>query len=110
MSNSEQWLAFLANNAVKATLVLIAAHALAFGLRRASAAARNLAWTWTILCLLVLPVLSLLLPAWHVGLAAETQAASLEKPADAAIERTAAPVRHISDSRISRSSTSSFCL
>jgi TonB family protein len=53
---------FLAMTAVKATLVLLVAFALAMALRRASAAVRHLMWTLVITGVLVLPILSLVLP------------------------------------------------
>src|SRR3989442_270236 len=61
------WLEFLLNNAIKATLVLIAAGVVSLALRQASAAARHLAWTSAVVWLLVLPVLSLIVPAWQIS-------------------------------------------
>lgn len=51
--------------AAKATLVLLAAFAAAWALRRAAAAVRHLLWTLTLASLAALPVLTALLPAWH---------------------------------------------
>lgn len=48
--------------AAKSTLVLAAATALTWALRRSSAAARHTLWSLTLLCLLALPVLSTALP------------------------------------------------
>jgi TonB family protein len=53
---------FLAFTTVKATLVLVLAFALAFALRRASAAGRHLMWMFVLTCVLALPVLTLVLP------------------------------------------------
>jgi|GEM_PF-1086714 len=62
-----RWLAFLAEMAIKSTLVLVAAYAVSIALGRASAAARHLVWTAALGALLVLPLLSLALPAWRVA-------------------------------------------
>ncbi|HEV2491830.1 MAG TPA: M56 family metallopeptidase [Terriglobia bacterium] len=62
------WLAFLVEMALKGTLVLIAAMAVSIALGRASAAVRHLVWTAALGALLVLPLLSLALPAWRVAL------------------------------------------
>jgi len=62
-----RWLAFLVEMAIKSTLVLVAAYAVSIALGRASAAARHLVWTAALGALLVLPLLSLALPAWWVA-------------------------------------------
>jgi beta-lactamase regulating signal transducer with metallopeptidase domain len=49
---------------IKATLVLAAAGAVAFALRRSSAAARHLTWCLGLGAALVLPALAISLPAW----------------------------------------------
>jgi TonB family protein len=53
---------FLLNQAVRATVLLIAAYLAAFAMRRASASARRLVWIAAAVCLLTMPVLSLLGP------------------------------------------------
>ena len=55
---------FAADIAIKATLVLAAAGAVAMALRRSSAAARHLAWCLGLGAALALPALSLILPGW----------------------------------------------
>ena len=63
-------LAFLAGNAWKATAILLAAFGAALLLRRASASFRHLVWSAAVVCLVVLPVASLVLPNWNVALPA----------------------------------------
>jgi TonB family protein len=53
---------FLMDQAVRATVLLIAAYLAAFAMRRASASARRLVWIAAAVCLLTMPVLSLLVP------------------------------------------------
>jgi TonB family protein len=53
---------FLFDQAMRATLLLVAAYLVTFAMRRASASARRLVWVATAACLLAMPVLSLLLP------------------------------------------------
>lgn len=53
---------FLMDQAVRATLLLIAAYLATFAMRRTSASARRLVWIVTAACLLTMPVLSLLVP------------------------------------------------
>lgn len=53
---------FLVEQAVRATVLLIAAYLAAFAMRRASASARRLLWIAAAACLLAMPVLSLLVP------------------------------------------------
>ncbi len=67
-TNGAEWLAFLAQLALKATLVLLVAGAAAALLRRSSAAVRHMVWCLGIAGVLALPVLSLALPAWEVPL------------------------------------------
>jgi beta-lactamase regulating signal transducer with metallopeptidase domain len=56
--------AFAADLAVKATLILAAAGAAAMALRRSSAAARHLAWCLGLGAALAMPTLCLALPGW----------------------------------------------
>lgn len=62
------WLALLAELAAKATLVLLLTAAAAAVLWRASAAVRHLVWCVGIACVLALPLLTALLPAWEIPL------------------------------------------
>lgn len=57
---------FVADLAVKSSSVLIVAALVAFVLRRASAARREVVWRAALLVLVALPVTSLLLPRWSV--------------------------------------------
>jgi hypothetical protein len=58
---------FLMDQAVRATLLLIAAYLSAFAMRRASASARRMVWIGAAVCLLAMPVLSLLVPPIGAG-------------------------------------------
>ena len=58
---------FLMDQAVRATLLLIAAYLSAFAMRRASASARRLVWIAAAACLLAMPLLSLLVPPIGAG-------------------------------------------
>jgi carboxyl-terminal processing protease len=65
-SQAAALLPLLVDSALKATAVLSLALIVERGLRRTSAAARNLVWTMTAVALLAMPFLSLL-PAWQVA-------------------------------------------
>src|SRR5258706_2732345 len=54
--------------AVKSAALMLVAWMLAATLRRASAATRHWVWSVALVGLLVLPVLSLALPGWRIGL------------------------------------------
>jgi TonB family protein len=56
---------------IKATAVLAAAFAATLALRRASAALRHMVWTVAMVCLLALPILSRILPAWSPAVVQE---------------------------------------
>ena len=58
----------LADAVVKASLILLAAALTSLILRRASAALRHLVWTLALCSVLLLPVVSLALPKWQLGL------------------------------------------
>jgi beta-lactamase regulating signal transducer with metallopeptidase domain len=77
-------LAFMAELALKTTLVLALAALAAATLRGASAAVRHLVWCAALVAVLCLPLLTLLLPGWEVPL---LPAAS---PAGAALHQVAA--------------------
>jgi len=66
-ADAAAWLALLLHVSAKATLVLVTAAVVCLALRRASAALRHLVWTLAIVCVLCLPLLSMVLPAWRVG-------------------------------------------
>jgi beta-lactamase regulating signal transducer with metallopeptidase domain len=59
-------LAFVAGCAIKGTIVIIIAAALAWLLRRDSAAARHSVWTAAIIAQLLIPMLEVTLPTWRV--------------------------------------------
>jgi TonB family protein len=69
-------LALLIEATVKGSFFLLAALFLTLAMRRASAAARHLVWTLALAAMLLLPIISLMLPAWNLALispaAAET--------------------------------------
>ena len=73
----------LADAVVKASLVLLAAALTSFILRRASAALRHLVWTLALCSALLLPLVSLALPKWQLGLVTV-------RPPAAAVESTVA--------------------
>lgn len=58
--------AVLFDAALKGALLVILAGGLVVGMRRASAAARYHVWLLVVTGLMVIPVLSMLLPGWHV--------------------------------------------
>jgi beta-lactamase regulating signal transducer with metallopeptidase domain len=60
------WIPFLAELALKATVVLALTAAAAVALRRYSAAARHMVWCVGLASVLALPVLSVLVPAWEL--------------------------------------------
>ncbi len=66
-ADAAAWLALLLHVSAKAALVLLAACLVCLALRRASAALRHLVWTLAIVCVLCLPLLSMVLPTWQVG-------------------------------------------
>ena len=59
------WLALLIALSVKSALILGIAAMTALVLRRAAAASRHLVWSLALASLLVLPLLSVALPAWQ---------------------------------------------
>ena len=63
---ADSWLLFPTQVAVKATVLLALAGAVALLLRRAPAATRHLAWTLSIAGLVALPLVAAALPAWRV--------------------------------------------
>lgn len=65
LNNSDLTLAFLFACSAKATLVLAVARMMVAGLRGQSAALRHLVWTAAVLASLLIPFLTLVLPAWH---------------------------------------------
>jgi TonB family protein len=66
VANSELAFVFLCSCCAKATFLLVCAWIMASALRRRSSAAqRHHVWAAAILCLLVLPMFTPLLPAWH---------------------------------------------
>lgn len=63
--DSEYWVKFLLANAMKGAFILMACFVASRILRHASAAVRHLLWAVALLCLLALPLLSLVLPGWR---------------------------------------------
>jgi beta-lactamase regulating signal transducer with metallopeptidase domain len=88
---SASWPALLLDVSLKATAVLLAALLFGLAARRVSAAGRHLAWSLAVYSLLALPLLALLLPAWHVPLLPATTPAAREAPPSAAVPPPAAP-------------------
>jgi carboxyl-terminal processing protease len=86
----------LVDAAVKGALLLVFAFAVSGALRRASASARHLVWSLTLLALLALPALSWMLPAWKLpiplpGLEARARTANVWMVADDAGDFSPAP-------------------
>jgi TonB family protein len=84
--------AFLAGNLGKATVILLAAFATTWLMRRASASLRHLVWSATVAILALLPLASFVLPNWYVALPAGVEspwpvaaAASTESNGTAAV-------------------------
>jgi HEAT repeat protein len=98
------WRDLLVDGLVKGTLLLAIAGLGAYGLRRASAAARHLVWSLGLASLLLLPVASWLLPAWRLPLprrAVPALSANLgEQPAAPTVDR---PAPALSGSLVARS-------
>jgi len=65
LANSEPALTFLIACCAKATILLACAWVTVIALRQRSSALRHHVWAGAILASLALPVLALLLPAWH---------------------------------------------
>jgi TonB family protein len=65
LANSERAVTFLVACCAKATVLFVCAWVLEFLLRRGSSALRHYVWTAAILGSLTLPLLVLVLPAWH---------------------------------------------
>jgi beta-lactamase regulating signal transducer with metallopeptidase domain/protocatechuate 3,4-dioxygenase beta subunit len=111
---SESWLPVALDVLLKGTVLLAAALFIVLAARRASAATRHLVCGLALYGLLVLPVLSLLLPAWRVDLLPPIASATADAgdtpvapPADAlpaaAPERPAFPPKQVANARPSRS-------
>ena len=84
--------AVAADVAIKATLILAAAGAVAIALRRSSAASRHMAWCLGLGAALALPILTLALPGWSwrvLPAAAETVRPSRPTAADSPALRLA---------------------
>lgn len=96
------WLPLI-DSVAKATLVLGAAGAAAYGLRRASAALRHLIWTVALISALVMPVLSIALPRWQLPL---VTVGSAEPPVSNAAETASAPAVGPRRSGVERSTSS----
>ncbi len=75
------WMALMLTLFVKGALVLAATGLMAYVLRRSAAAVRYLVWCAGLLSLLALPVLSVVLPQWQVGILPQTTAFVPEAPA-----------------------------
>ena len=77
LQTAEPFASFLIDTAAKGSVILLLALVVTFVLRRSSAAMRHRMWTLTMLSLILLPLASLILPAWSVAiLPASTQVES----------------------------------
>lgn len=65
-AGGRQWMPILLDLAVKGAAILSLTSVAALAMRRASAAARHLVWLLGMCSLLILPILCVALPGWHV--------------------------------------------
>lgn len=70
------WLALLLSVSLKGAILILCATGAVLALQRASAATRHLVWSLAFTGLLVLPLLSLSLPAWQIPLLPNTRVVS----------------------------------
>lgn len=83
----------LVDVSIKGTLVLLVAGGLTFACRRASAAARHLVWSLALTSILVMPALSILLPAWKVAALGEVMPQVMPRAAQSeSLSSTPAPI------------------
>jgi len=75
--------ALLLQVAVKASVVFLATWIVTMTMRRQSAAARHLVWTFGISAALLLPVLGAATPAWDVSMSTAPPIVAVQTPADA---------------------------
>jgi len=78
-SSEAGWRFFLTDLLLKITIVLAAGGALAWLLRRQSAAAKHLVWTLSLLSCLLVPGAMLLLPGWGIEHAINTGSESVHR-------------------------------
>lgn len=88
-SGLDRALPLLLDAGAKGAVVLALAAAIAFLLRRRSAAARHAVWTFALGAQLALPVLALVLPAWRVARPEWVPSARGHQPSAAAAAPTA---------------------
>ncbi len=74
------WLSLALDLAIKASVILLATWVVSQTLRRASAATRHLAWTFAIVGLLALPILTATIPAWRLPMLPAAALASRSAP------------------------------
>ncbi len=88
VDSGTSWLP-VASVVLKATLMLAAAGAAAFTLRRRSAALRHMIWTLALAGVLLLPVLSIALPRWQLSLVKIEKAAFAPAPCEGCLAEAA---------------------
>ncbi|HKQ05682.1 MAG TPA: M56 family metallopeptidase, partial [Blastocatellia bacterium] len=96
LTQENGWPALLIALAAKSMLILGLAAVIAFALRRAAAASRHLVWNMALVGLLLLPLLSLALPAWQWSVVPDgllSQPSPLASTSAAVTEKPAAPSR-----------------
>ncbi|HMB93019.1 MAG TPA: M56 family metallopeptidase, partial [Rhodothermales bacterium] len=74
------WMSLMFTLLVKGMLVLAATGILVYALRQSSAALRYVVWSAGLMSLLLLPVLSMVLPQWHLGVLPQTTSLVAEAP------------------------------
>jgi len=85
------WLGVLLELALKGAIIMAVAGLVVLALRRASAASRHLVWNMSLAALLVLPLLSLLMPAWNIVLLPEFDASAQSEPSPVVTAPAAMP-------------------
>lgn len=91
LASSTDWLVLLAQLAAKATLILLLTAAAAALLWRSSAAVRHLVWCVGVACVVCLPLMAAVLPAWELPLLPARSAAAVTTTAPIVDAPVAAP-------------------
>ena len=88
--NETQAAALLIDAGAKGLAIALVALVVVLALRKQAAAWRHLVWSLTAAGLVVLPVLSVILPAWQIPVPAEWRVSLPEGPSATSVEEAAA--------------------